>query len=162
MDFNFKEEQLQFADALKRWVAKDYSFEERARIIGSEAGVSDAAWATLAELGMTALPVPEEQGGFSGSAVDMFVVMQELGRGLVVEPYLATVIGAEFLKLGGGHAALLEQVAGGELKLACALGERQSRHELADIATTAVQDGDAYVINGTQERRRCTAHRRAA
>ncbi len=148
MDFNFKEEQLQFADALKRWVAKDYSFEERGKIIGSEAGVSDAAWATLTELGMTALPVPEEQGGFSGTAVDMFVVMQELGRGLVVEPYLATVIGAEFLKLGGGHAALLEQVAGGELKLACALGERQSRHELADIATSALQDGDAYVING--------------
>jgi alkylation response protein AidB-like acyl-CoA dehydrogenase len=148
MDFNFKEEQLQFADALKRWVAKDYSFEERGKIIGSEAGVSDAAWATLAELGMTALPVPEEQGGFSGSAVDMFVVMQELGRGLVVEPYLATVMGAEFLKLGGGHAALLEQVAAGELKLACALGERQSRHDLADITTSAVQDGDAYVING--------------
>src|ERR1700741_4522619 len=100
MDFNFKEEQQQFADALKRWVAKDYSFEERARIIGSEAGVSDVAWATLVELGMTALPVPEEQGGFSGSAVDMFVVMQELGRGLVVEPYLATVLGAEFLRLG--------------------------------------------------------------
>jgi alkylation response protein AidB-like acyl-CoA dehydrogenase len=148
MDFNFKEEQLQFADALKRWVAKDYSFEERGRIIGSAAGVSDAAWATLAELGMTALPVPEEQGGFSGSAVDMFVVMQELGRGLVVEPYLATVLGAEFLKLGGGHAALLERVAAGELKLACALGERQSRHDLADIATTAVVDGDGYLING--------------
>jgi alkylation response protein AidB-like acyl-CoA dehydrogenase len=148
MDFNFKEEQLQFADALKRWVAKDYSFEQRAKIIGSEAGISDAAWATLVELGMTALPVPEEQGGFNGSALDMFVVMQELGRGLVVEPYLATVLGAEFLKLGGGHDALLEQVAAGELKLACALGERQSRHDLADIATTAVADGDGYLING--------------
>jgi alkylation response protein AidB-like acyl-CoA dehydrogenase len=148
MDFNFKEEQLQFADALKRWVAKDYSFEERAHIIDSAAGVSDAAWATLVELGMTALPVPEEQGGFAGSAVDMFVVMQELGRGLVIEPYLATVLGAEFLKLGGGHEALLEQVAAGELKLACALGEKQSRHDLSNIATTAVQDGDAYVIDG--------------
>jgi alkylation response protein AidB-like acyl-CoA dehydrogenase len=150
MDFNFKEEQLQFADALKRWVAKDYSFEERARIIGSPAGVSDPAWATLAELGMTALPIPEAQGGFSGSAVDMFVVMQELGRGLVVEPYFATVLGAEFLKLGGGHEALLEQVASGELKLACALGERQSRHDLADIATTAMTDSDGggYRING--------------
>jgi alkylation response protein AidB-like acyl-CoA dehydrogenase len=148
MDFNFNEEQLQFADALKRWVAKDYRFEERARIISSEAGVSDAAWATLTELGMIALPVPEQQGGFSGSALDMFLVMQELGRGLVVEPYLATVLGAEFLKLGGGHEALLEQVGAGELKLACALGERQSRHDLADIATSAVGDGDAYLING--------------
>lgn len=150
MDFNFKEEQLQFADALKRWVAKDYSFEERAKIIGSDAGVSDAAWATLAELGMTALPIPEEQGGFAGSAVDMFVVMQELGRGLVVEPYLATVMGAEFLKLAGGHESMLEQVAAGELKLACALGERQSRYDLADIATTAVADGASWIINGSK------------
>ena len=99
---------------------------------------------------MTALPVPEEQGGFNGSAVDMFVVMQELGRGLVVEPYLATVIGAQFLKMGGGHEGLLEQVAGGELRLACALGERQSRHELRDIAATAVASGDGYVINGAK------------
>ncbi|PWF47705.1 acyl-CoA dehydrogenase family protein [Massilia glaciei] len=148
MDFNFKEEQQQFGDALKRWVGKDYSFEARKKIIGSEAGVSDAAWATLAELGMTALPVPEEQGGFNGSAVDMFVVMQELGRGLVVEPYFATVLGAEFLRRGGGHASLLEQVAGGELKLACALGEKQSRHDLCDIATTATLEAGGYVLNG--------------
>jgi alkylation response protein AidB-like acyl-CoA dehydrogenase len=148
MDFNFKEEQLQFGDALKRWVSKDYSFEARKKIIASEAGVSDAAWATLAELGMTALPVPEAQGGFNGSAVDMFVVMQELGRGLVVEPYFATVLGAEFLKRGGGHDGLLEQVAGGELKLACALGEKQSRHDLCDIATTARASAGGYVING--------------
>ncbi|MBW8901396.1 MAG: acyl-CoA dehydrogenase family protein [Massilia sp.] len=148
MDFNFKEEQQQFADALKRWVAKDYSFEERARIIASETGVSDAAWATLTELGMTALPVPEEQGGFAGSAVDMFVVMQELGRGLVVEPYLATVIGAEILRLGGRHPELLEQVAGGALKLACALGEARSRHDLAAIDTTVANDGDGFVLHG--------------
>ena len=148
MDFSFKEEQLQFSDALKRWVAKDYSFEARKKIIGSDSGVSDAAWAALSELGMLALPMPQEQGGFDGSALDMFLVMQELGRGLVVEPYFATVLGAEFLKLGGGHAALLEQVASGELKLACALGERQSRHDLADIAATAAASGDGYVIDG--------------
>lgn len=148
MDFNFKEEQQQFADALKRWIAKDYNFETRKNIIQSSSGVSDAAWATLTELGMTALPVPEEQGGFNGSAVDMFVVMQEIGRGLVVEPYFATVLGAEFLKLGGSHAELLEQVASGELKLACALGEKQSRHDLSDIVTTAAASGDGYVING--------------
>lgn len=148
MDFNFKEEQQQFADALQRWIAKDYSFETRRKIIHSEAGVSDAAWATLVELGMTALPVPEEQGGFNGNAIDMLVVMQEIGRGLVVEPYFATVLGAQFLKLAGGQQALLEQVAAGELKLACALGEPQSRHDLADIATTAVAAGGKFVLNG--------------
>jgi alkylation response protein AidB-like acyl-CoA dehydrogenase len=151
MDFNFKEEQLQFADALKRWIARDYSFEARRAIVQSKAGVSDAAWATLAELGMTALPVPQEQGGFDGSAVDMFVVMQELGRGLVVEPYFATVLGAEFLKLGGGHAGVLERVGSGELKLACALGERQSRHDMANIDTTATPQGGGYLIDGEKK-----------
>jgi alkylation response protein AidB-like acyl-CoA dehydrogenase len=112
--------------------------------------VSDQAWSTLAELGMTALPIAEEQGGFNGSAVDMMVVMQELGRGLVVEPYFATALGAQFLSLAGGHESLLEQIALGELKLAAALGEKQSRHDLFDIATTAKADGDGYVINGTK------------
>ncbi|MES2150458.1 MAG: acyl-CoA dehydrogenase family protein [Pseudomonadota bacterium] len=151
MDFNFNQEQLQFADALKRWVSKDYSFEQRARIIGSAGGTCDAAWAMLAELGMTALPVPEAQGGFNGNAIDMFVVMRELGRGLVVEPYFATVLGAELLRLGGGHAALLEQVAAGSLKLACALGERQARHDLHDIATSAATREGGFVLNGAKQ-----------
>jgi len=148
MDFNITQEQQQFSDALRRWVAKDYGFEERAKIVKSEQGISDQAWATLAELGMTALPVPEEQGGFNGSAIDMMVVMQELGRGLVIEPYFATVLAVEFLKRSGGHEALLEQVAGGELKLACALGERQARHELFNLTTTAKGDGQGYTLNG--------------
>jgi len=151
MNFDFKEEQLQFADALRRWVGRDYDFEKRRAIVRSESGVDDRAWATLAELGMTALPVPEEHGGFGGSAVDMFVVMQELGRGLVVEPYLATMLGAEFLRLGGGHGELLARVAGGELKLACALGERQSRHDLNDIATRAQAVDGAWRLEGEKK-----------
>jgi alkylation response protein AidB-like acyl-CoA dehydrogenase len=150
MDFNFTQEQQQFSDALRRWVEKDYTFEHRNKIVKSEQGVSDQAWSTLVELGMTALPIPEAQGGFNGSAIDMLVVMQELGRGIVIEPYFATVLGAEFLKLAGGHEALLERVAAGDLKLACALGEKQSRHELYDIATTAKATDGGYVLNGTK------------
>ncbi|MGI4718922.1 MAG: acyl-CoA dehydrogenase family protein [Janthinobacterium lividum] len=154
MNFNYKEEQQQFADALKRWIGRDYGFEQRRAIVQSQAGTSETAWATLVELGMTALPVPEEQGGFSGGAVDLFVVMRELGRGLVVEPYFATVLGARFLQLGGAHADLLERVATGELKLACALGERQSRHDLRDIstrATRAEQAGDGWRLDGEKK-----------
>lgn len=150
MDFNYTPEQQQFKDALRRFIDKDYTFEHRKKIIHSEQGVSDQAWGTLVELGMTALPVPEEQGGFNGSAVDMLVVMQELGRGIVVEPYFATVLGAQFLKLAGGQETLLEQVASGELKLAAALGEKQARHDLFDIATTAKAEGDGYLISGTK------------
>ncbi|MEG2029880.1 MAG: acyl-CoA dehydrogenase family protein [Janthinobacterium sp.] len=143
MDFHFNQEQQQFADALRRWVDKEYPFETRKQIIHSATGTSDAAWATLAELGMTALPLPAGAGGFDGTAVDMLLVMQELGRGLVVEPYLATVLGARFLALAGGHDGVLEQVASGSLKLACALGERQSRHDLHAIAS-----GDGFVLDG--------------
>jgi len=148
MDFQFNQEQQQFADALRRWVDKDYPFETRQTIIHSATGTSDAAWATLAELGMTALPLPAAAGGFDGTAVDMLLVMQELGRGLVVEPYFATVLGARFLTLAGGHDAVLEQVASGSLKLACALGERQARHDMHDIATTAIASGDGFVLDG--------------
>jgi alkylation response protein AidB-like acyl-CoA dehydrogenase len=151
MDFEFNEEQRQFADALKRWAERDYGFDTRRAIVNGPQGVSTAAWHTLVELGMTALPIPSAQGGFDGSAVDLFVVMRELGRALVVEPYFATVLGAQFLKLGGGHAQLLESVATGELKLACALGERQSRHDMADIATTARREGDGYRIDGEKK-----------
>ncbi|HTN64729.1 MAG TPA: acyl-CoA dehydrogenase family protein [Burkholderiaceae bacterium] len=150
MDFNFTQEQQQFADALQRWAAKDYGFEQRKQIIHSASGVSDQAWNALSELGMTALPVPEAQGGFNGSAIDVLVVMQELGRGLVVEPYWATVLGAEFLKRAGGQEALLEKVARGEAKLASALGEKQARHDLFDIATTAQANADGYLLNGTK------------
>jgi len=150
MDFNLTEEQQQFADALRRWVDKDYGFETRKRIIHSASGVSDVAWDTLVELGMTALPVPEAQGGFSGTAVDLLVVMQELGRGLVVEPYFATVWGAKFLQLAGNQHHRLEDVAKGELKLACALGEKHARHDLADIKTIASINGEGYRIDGTK------------
>jgi len=155
MDFALKEEQQQFADALRRWVDKDYSFEARKKIVHSASGVSGEAWAALVELGMLALPVPEEQGGFNGSAVDMMVVMQELGRGLVVEPYFATVLGARFLKLAGGQERLLEQVAAGEVKLACALGEQQARHALNDILVVADGSGritgrKTVVLHGAQ------------
>jgi len=150
MDFNLSQEQQQFSDALRRWIEKDYTFDCRKKIILSDQGVSDAAWSALIALGVTALPIPEAQSGLNGNAVDMMVVMQELGRGLVVEPYFATVLGAEFLKLFGGQDALLEQVAEGKLTLACALGERQSRYDLFDIATSAKMQGDTYVINGTK------------
>ena len=150
MDFTFTHEQQQFSDALRRWTERDYTFDYRKKIVLSDDGVSADAWATLTELGMLALPVPEAQGGFSGAAIDLQVVMHEIGRALVIEPYFSTVFGAEFLKLAGGHDDLLEQIAAGELKLACALGEKQARYDLFDIATTATPDRDGAVLNGTK------------
>lgn len=154
MDFNLSDEQKQLSDAVRRFVEKSYDFESRKAGIKSPAGYSDTAWGALAEIGLTALPVPEAQGGFSGTAVDMMVVMQELGRGLVVEPYLATVVGAYALRIAGGQDAVLEQVAGGEVRLATAFNEPQARYALNDVRVTAkggkLNGRKVVVIHGAQ------------
>ncbi|HEY4351681.1 MAG TPA: acyl-CoA dehydrogenase [Paraburkholderia sp.] len=162
MDFTFNDEQQQLANALRRYLDKEYGFDTRRAIIASDAGVSDTHWAGFAELGLTALPVPEASGGFSGSAVDMLVVMQELGRALAVEPYWATVVGVEALRLAGGgsedkdedggehNSALLEKVARGELKLSVAFHEPDARYDLFAVDTAAAQHGDHYLLDGTK------------
>jgi alkylation response protein AidB-like acyl-CoA dehydrogenase len=150
MDFELNPEQQQLADAIARWAEKDYGFEQRKQILRSEAGVSEVAWQALAELGVMALPVSSDQGGFDGSAIDQMVVMQALGRALVVEPVFATALGTHCLTLAGGQENLLEAAAAGTLTLACAFGERQSRHDLFDIETRATREGDGYVLRGTK------------
>jgi alkylation response protein AidB-like acyl-CoA dehydrogenase len=147
MDFRLSDEQQQFADSLRRWAEKDYTFETRQKIVRSEAGVSDTAYASLVELGALALAVPENAGGLGGKSEDLMIVMKELGRGLVAEPYLSTVLGADFLRRGG-KTAQLQDVATGKLKLACALNEKEAGHELFNIAVSARKEGDQYVIQG--------------
>lgn len=150
MNFDYTQEQQQFADALRRWIERDYGFEQRHAIVHSEAGVSDKAWQALADLGVTALPLPQSVGGFDGNAMDMFIVMEALGRGLVVEPCFGTAMGAESLRLSGRHAEPLRDVAQGRLKLACALGERHSRHDLFDIALRADRTAQGYRLDGVK------------
>ena len=97
MDFSFSGEQQQLRDAVRRYLSQEYSFEARNKIIHG-AGTSPQIWAGLAELGLLGVPVPEEHGGFGANGVDLLVVMEELGRGLVIEPYFATaVLGAALL-----------------------------------------------------------------
>ncbi len=154
MDFTFNDEQQQFADALRRYLDKSYGFEARQAIVQSESGVSDAHWAAFTELGLTALPVPEAQGGFNGSPIDMLVVMQELGRALVVEPYWATAVGIEALRLAGTaqgeDAALLERAAQGEIKLAVAFHEPHARYDLFEVETVANEQGELHALSGTK------------
>ncbi|MGF6774613.1 alkylation response protein AidB-like acyl-CoA dehydrogenase [Paraburkholderia sp. GAS199] len=154
MDFNFNEEQQQFADALRRYLDKSYGFEARQAIVRSETGISDTHWAAFTELGLTALPVPEAQGGFNGSPIDMLVVMQELGRALVVEPYWATSVGIEALRLAGSgageDAALLERAAQGELRLAVAFHEPHARYDLFAVETSVKGEEGRQTLSGTK------------
>lgn len=154
MDFTFNDEQQQFADALRRYLEKSYGFEARQEIVCSDAGISAAHWAAFTELGLTALPVPEAHGGFNGGPIDMLVVMQELGRALVVEPYWATALGIEALRIAGTgdgeDAELLERAAQGEAKLAVAFHEPLARYDLFDVTTTASGRGAQHTLSGVK------------
>jgi len=152
MDFNFSDEQNQFRDALDRYIREAYGFEQRREIVRSEAGWSREVWQQLAEMGALGIALPEAHGGFGGNAFDTLLVMEALGRGLVVEPYLATVVlGAGLVADAASDAQqsdILPAVAGGERLLALAHDEPGSRFALSRVTTTAKKDGKAYVLDG--------------
>ncbi len=154
MNFNFSDEQRQFRDSLDRYVREAYSFDARRAIVGGERGWSADVWQQLAEMGALAIALPEAHDGFGGGAFDTLLVMEALGRGMVVEPYLATVVLGAGLIADAGTAeqqtASLPGVASGALQLALAHSEAGGRYALSQIATTAVRDGDAYVLNGSK------------
>jgi pimeloyl-CoA dehydrogenase small subunit len=154
MDFDLSEEQRLLKDSVDRLIADHYAFEQRKKYIMETAGWSQSVWNQYAELGLLGLPFPEALGGFGGGTVETMIVMEAFGRGLVLEPYFATVIlGGGLLRRAGSDAlrtALVPQVVAGKLKLAFAHIERQSRYDLADVATTARKDGDAYVLDGAK------------
>lgn len=105
MDFNFTEEQSMLRDSIARFVADKYDFDKRKGFLAADAGWDPANWAAFAELGLLAAPLPEAYGGLGGGPIDVMVVMEEFGKGLVIEPYLQTVvIGANALALGGSEA----------------------------------------------------------
>jgi alkylation response protein AidB-like acyl-CoA dehydrogenase len=149
MNFDFTDEQRQFRDALRRYLDREYTFDARRTIVASDAGVDARHWRAFAELGLFALPVPEAQGGFDGGAVDMLVVMQELGRAQVVEPCWATAAGIEALRLASMND-LLERAARGELRLSVAFNEPHARYDLFDLRTTARAHGDRFTLDGVK------------
>ena len=152
MDFIFSEEQQLLRDTVQKYIGKDYGFEARKAIVASKRGFSEKVWAQFADMGLLGVAFAETHGGFGGSAVDTMLVMTELGRGIVVEPYLSTVVlGGGLVDLAGSEAqkqAVLPEVVQGKLTLAAALGEPNSRYELNCVETTARRDGAGYVLNG--------------
>ena len=152
MNFDFTEEQVMLRDSVARFIQDDYDFDTRQRIAGLDEGMSRDNWQTFAELGWLSIPFAEEHGGFGGNAVDVMLMMEQLGKGLVLEPYLATVLlFGGLLQKGGSaeqQATYIPKVIEGSCLGAFAYLERQSRFELADVTTTAVADGDAFRLNG--------------
>lgn len=152
MDFSLTEEQTALKDSLGKFIDRDYTFDDRWKVIRSPEGWSRAHWNQLAEIGIMALPIAEADGGLGGGGVDTMVVMEQIGRGLVLEPYLGCVIVPAALIKAAGNAgqrtALSEGLATGETIYAFAHTEPGQRYERASVSLAATASGNGYVLNG--------------
>jgi len=152
MNFSFSEEQTMLADSISRFIDSDYEFDTRQKIAASDPGFSHDMWQTFAELGWTAVPFSEADGGLDGGPIEMMLIMEQFGRGLVVEPYLANIV------LAGGvlkrlatpkqREQWLAPLIAGELQAALAFAEPQGRFSPKNVLTTATKKGDAYILSG--------------
>ncbi len=154
MNFDLSEEQQLIQDSVAKFVQDNYALEERQKIVAGKTGFSAEHWATMAELGWLGLTVAEEDGGFGGNQIDTMLIMEQFGKGLVVEPFFASIVlGARALGLGASaelKAELLPGVIDGSRQLAVAYAEEQSRFDLHDVVTHAKPDGDDFILNGTK------------
>jgi alkylation response protein AidB-like acyl-CoA dehydrogenase len=152
VDFNFTDEQSMLRDTVASYLADHYSFDQRRVMLKAAPHWSPKIWKAFAEeLGILGAPFAEELGGLGGGPVENLIVMQEMGRALVVEPYLGTVVmGGGFLKHSGHPQAeaLIGRIISGEAIFAFAYAEPQGRYNLADLKTTAKKEGGSYVLNG--------------
>ena len=148
MDFNFSDDQQQLRDAVRRWVDKGYSFERRRAIVAA-GGFDRAAYNELAELGLTALTVPEAHGGLGQGAVDAMVAMEELGRGIVLEPLAHAFIAARVLSECADdnmQSAWLPRIASGEALVVLAHQERKARYRLDVCEAKAAAAPGGYAL----------------
>lgn len=152
MNFNYSQEQNMIIDSVARFVQQQYSFEKRRDISLLKSGFSNENWSLFAELGWLMMPFSEEQGGLGGSATDVMLMMEEFGKGLVIEPYVANMIlgGKLLTELPNSSitSSLLETLMAGEIQLALAFNEPQSRYDLANVQTIAEITECQVLLNG--------------
>jgi pimeloyl-CoA dehydrogenase small subunit len=152
MDFDLSEEQRLLKESVDGLLTDSYDFDQRKKYMAEKGGWSKALWGKLAEQGLLGLPFSEDDGGFGAGGVETMIVMEALGKALMLEPYLATVvIGGGFLRHGGSaeqKAAHIPDIIDGSKTFAFAQLEKNSRYDLHDIATTAKKKASGWVIDG--------------
>src|ERR1700722_14292835 len=152
MDFDLTEEQRLLKESVDGLLTDAYDFDARKKYMAEKGGWSKALWGKLAEQGLLGLPFSEADGGFAAGAVETMIVMEALGKALVLEPYLATVvIGGGFLRHGGSaeqKAAYIPDIIEGSKTFGFAQLEKNSRYDLQDVSTSAKKKGEGWVIDG--------------
>ena len=152
MNFELSEEQKMIQQSVERFVQENYDLSNRISISSEDPGFSKEYWSSMAELGWLGLAFAEEEGGFGGNQIDTLVLMEQFGKGLVLEPFLANIV------LGGGaikrsnsqqlKEAIIPGLIDGSLQITLAYAEEQSRFDLNDVATSATEDGEGFILNG--------------
>lgn len=152
VDFSLTDEQVLLRESVEKYVADHGGVERHRKLSQTEAGFDPGAWSAFADLGWLALPFSEDDGGLGGSATDLMVLCESLGRGVVREPYLHTVITCGGLLAGMGNAEQrnlhLQPLMEGKTQWAFAYAEQTSGYDLTAIETAAIKDGAGYSLIG--------------
>ena len=152
MNFELSEEQKMIQQSVERFVQENYDLTNRVKISSEDPGYSQDYWTAMAELGWLGLAFSEEDGGFGGNQIDTLVLMEQFGKGLVLEPFLANIVlGGGAIKRGGTPAikeSVIPNLIEGNLQVTLAYAEEQSRFDIEDVATAAREDGNNFIING--------------
>ena len=152
MNFELSEEQKMIQQSVERFVQENYDLTNRVKISSEDPGYSKEYWGSMADLGWLGLAFDEEDGGFGGNQIDTLVLMEQFGKGLVLEPFLANIV------LGGGiikraassviKESIIPSLMEGKLQITLAYAEEQSRFDIEDVATAAREEDGGFIING--------------
>ena len=152
MNFDYNEEQTLLDNMVTSFVRDNYDWDTRCSIVKTESGWKEENWKQFAELGLLGVPFDESHGGLGGQATDVMIVMEQFGKGLVVEPYMSSIIlaGGLISKLGSDNQkdTIIPEIISGNQRYVFAYAEPQSRFDLFDVKCSASLDGENYVING--------------
>ena len=150
MDFTYTPEQEALRDNVRRFIEREYGWEQRFALVRSAPAADSGHWGTFAELGLLGAGLSEDEGGFGGGPAENALIAEEFGRGLVIEPFIAHIMAAQIVAAIGGEVAraLTEPMIMGKRRIVPALGEKTGRGNVNRIAARAVQDGGNYVLTG--------------
>ena len=151
MDFSFSEEQTLLRNTIQSFIQDNYDFDKRTEIVKSEEGMKIENWKLFSNLGLLGLPFSEDDGGLGFGPVELMIVVEEFGKGLVVEPYIQTIVTCGgFLKRASEKQRnkYIPKIISGEDIWAFAYAEPQGRYNLNDLTTKASKEGDNYILNG--------------
>lgn len=154
MDLTLSDEQRLLGDSVTRFVAQRYDAAQRRRSLDAPQRCSADVWQSMAEFGWLALPLPQDDGGFGGGAREIAIVMEGLGKGLVLEPYLSSiVVGAGLIAAAGSavqRARWLPGVAAGSARYMLAHGESMFESLGGPLACVASRHDSGWSITGSK------------